>query len=76
MVAFLLHPSLSELQEKAAKLLGVERTLFVPTNTMANLISGEHLPRPSEPESVAPLDTFLVFWVQPVEYPGLWQWEA
>lgn len=31
----------AELQEKAAKLLGVERTLFVPTNTMANLISGE-----------------------------------
>nr|XP_025855267.1 probable low-specificity L-threonine aldolase 2 [Vulpes vulpes] len=29
----------AELQEKAAKLLGVERTLFVPTNTMANLIS-------------------------------------
>lgn len=36
-------PSLSssELQEKAATLLGVDRTLFVPTNTMANLISGE-----------------------------------
>ncbi|XP_042823410.1 probable low-specificity L-threonine aldolase 2 isoform X4 [Panthera tigris] len=34
-------PSLSssELQEKAATLLGVDRTLFVPTNTMANLIS-------------------------------------
>ncbi|KAK7807588.1 hypothetical protein U0070_013894 [Myodes glareolus] len=29
----------NELQEKAAKLLGVEQTLFVPTNTMANLIS-------------------------------------
>ncbi|XP_042771836.1 probable low-specificity L-threonine aldolase 2 isoform X2 [Panthera leo] len=28
-----------ELQEKAATLLGVDRTLFVPTNTMANLIS-------------------------------------
>lgn len=25
-------------------MLGVERTLFVPTNTMANLISGECLP--------------------------------
>ena len=37
-------PSLpiSELQATAAELLGVERTLFVPTNTMANLISGEH----------------------------------
>lgn len=36
-------PSLptSELQATAAELLGVERTLFVPTNTMANLISGE-----------------------------------
>nr|XP_021495813.1 probable low-specificity L-threonine aldolase 2 [Meriones unguiculatus] len=32
-------PTVHELQEKAAKLLGVERTLFVPTNTMANLIS-------------------------------------
>uniref|UniRef100_A0A8C0N9T4 Aromatic amino acid beta-eliminating lyase/threonine aldolase domain-containing protein n=1 Tax=Canis lupus familiaris TaxID=9615 RepID=A0A8C0N9T4_CANLF len=32
-------PTVRELQEKAAKLLGVERTLFVPTNTMANLIS-------------------------------------
>ncbi|XP_068386540.1 uncharacterized protein [Eschrichtius robustus] len=34
-------PSLpiSELQATAAELLGVERTLFVPTNTMANLIS-------------------------------------
>ena len=31
----------SELQATAAELLGVERTLFVPTNTMANLISGE-----------------------------------
>lgn len=30
-----------ELQEKAAQLLGVEQTLFVPTNTMANLICGE-----------------------------------
>lgn len=39
-------PPISELQEKAAKTLGVERTLFVPTNTMANLISGEHLPAP------------------------------
>ena len=38
-----LPPSLpaSELQATAAELLGVERTLFVPTNTMANLISGE-----------------------------------
>ncbi|VTJ61571.1 Hypothetical predicted protein [Marmota monax] len=27
-----------ELQERAAQLLGVEQTLFVPTNTMANLI--------------------------------------
>lgn len=37
-------PSLpaSDLQATAAELLGVERTLFVPTNTMANLISGEH----------------------------------
>lgn len=36
-------PSLpaSELQATAAELLGVEQTLFVPTNTMANLISGE-----------------------------------
>ncbi|XP_042523096.1 probable low-specificity L-threonine aldolase 2 [Dipodomys spectabilis] len=32
-------PSVRELQEKTAELLGVERTLFVPTNTMANLIS-------------------------------------
>nr|XP_060501228.1 uncharacterized protein LOC132687254 [Panthera onca] len=32
-------PTVRELQEKAAKLLGVDRTLFVPTNTMANLIS-------------------------------------
>ncbi|XP_036052936.1 probable low-specificity L-threonine aldolase 1 isoform X2 [Onychomys torridus] len=32
-------PTVSELQEKAAKLFGVEQTLFVPTNTMANLIS-------------------------------------
>nr|XP_045014937.1 probable low-specificity L-threonine aldolase 2 [Jaculus jaculus] len=32
-------PTVRELQEKAAELLGVERTLFVPTNTMANLIS-------------------------------------
>ncbi|NP_082195.2 threonine aldolase 1 [Mus musculus] len=32
-------PTVHELQEKAAELLGVERTLFVPTNTMANLIS-------------------------------------
>ncbi|KAM7334653.1 uncharacterized protein [Alexandromys fortis] len=32
-------PTVLELQEKAAKLLGVEQTLFVPTNTMANLIS-------------------------------------
>ncbi|GAB1297119.1 L-threonine aldolase [Apodemus speciosus] len=32
-------PTVHELQEKAAKMLGVERTLFVPTNTMANLIS-------------------------------------
>lgn len=39
-------PPFSELQETAAKMLGVERTLFVPTNTMANLISGECLPAP------------------------------
>ncbi|XP_012369949.1 probable low-specificity L-threonine aldolase 1 isoform X1 [Octodon degus] len=32
-------PTVRELQEKTAELLGVERTLFVPTNTMANLIS-------------------------------------
>ncbi|XP_062936779.1 uncharacterized protein LOC134364673 isoform X2 [Cynocephalus volans] len=32
-------PTVRELQEKAAELLGVERTLFMPTNTMANLIS-------------------------------------
>ncbi|GAB5581366.1 probable low-specificity L-threonine aldolase 2 isoform X2 [Prionailurus iriomotensis] len=32
-------PTVLELQEKAATLLGVDRTLFVPTNTMANLIS-------------------------------------
>uniref|UniRef100_A0A8C7BA75 Aromatic amino acid beta-eliminating lyase/threonine aldolase domain-containing protein n=2 Tax=Neovison vison TaxID=452646 RepID=A0A8C7BA75_NEOVI len=32
-------PTVRELQEKAAKLLGVDQTLFVPTNTMANLIS-------------------------------------
>ncbi|KAG3268367.1 uncharacterized protein LOC101975053 isoform X3 [Ictidomys tridecemlineatus] len=31
-------PTVRELQEKAAQLLGVEQTLFVPTNTMANLI--------------------------------------
>ncbi|KAB1266007.1 putative low-specificity L-threonine aldolase 2 [Camelus dromedarius] len=35
-------PTVRELQAKAAELLGVERTLFVPTNTMANLISGVH----------------------------------
>ncbi|XP_007958031.1 probable low-specificity L-threonine aldolase 2 [Orycteropus afer afer] len=33
------EPGEGELQEKAAELLGVGRTLFVPTNTMANLIS-------------------------------------
>ncbi|KAM4842954.1 uncharacterized protein RHO17_019571 [Thomomys bottae] len=32
-------PTVRELQEKTSELLGVERTLFVPTNTMANLIS-------------------------------------
>nr|XP_051695668.1 uncharacterized protein LOC100337875 isoform X2 [Oryctolagus cuniculus] len=32
-------PTVRELQEEAAELLGVERTLFVPTCTMANLIS-------------------------------------
>ncbi|XP_006869717.1 PREDICTED: uncharacterized protein R102.4-like [Chrysochloris asiatica] len=32
-------PTVRELQEKAAELLGVGQTLFVPTNTMANLIS-------------------------------------
>ncbi|XP_058417754.1 uncharacterized protein LOC131417811 isoform X4 [Diceros bicornis minor] len=32
-------PTVRELQEKAVELLGVEQTLFVPTNTMANLIS-------------------------------------
>ncbi|XP_045842587.1 probable low-specificity L-threonine aldolase 1 [Meles meles] len=32
-------PTVRELQEKAARLLGVDQTLFVPTNTMANLIS-------------------------------------
>ncbi|CAO2646238.1 Probable low-specificity L-threonine aldolase 2 [Lemmus lemmus] len=32
-------PTVLELQEKAAMLLGVEQTLLVPTNTMANLIS-------------------------------------
>ncbi|XP_057572182.1 uncharacterized protein LOC130840571 [Hippopotamus amphibius kiboko] len=32
-------PTVRELQATAAELLGVERTLFVPTNTMANLIS-------------------------------------
>ncbi|KAM5151438.1 uncharacterized protein ACOB7L_025680 [Callospermophilus lateralis] len=31
-------PTVRELQERAAQLLGVEQTLFVPTNTMANLI--------------------------------------
>ncbi|XP_019499789.1 PREDICTED: probable low-specificity L-threonine aldolase 2 [Hipposideros armiger] len=35
-------PNVCGLQEKAAELLGVEQTLFVPTNTTANLISGEH----------------------------------
>lgn len=65
-------PPFSELQEKAAELLGVERTLFVPTNTMANLISGECLTRPSEPQlkgSVALVGTHLdFFWVQLVEH--------
>ncbi|KAI5936199.1 Ral GTPase-activating protein subunit beta [Manis javanica] len=32
-------PTVRELQKRAATLLGVEQTLFVPTNTMANLIS-------------------------------------
>uniref|UniRef100_A0A8D1IV07 Probable low-specificity L-threonine aldolase 2 n=2 Tax=Sus scrofa TaxID=9823 RepID=A0A8D1IV07_PIG len=32
-------PTVRELQATAAELLGLERTLFVPTNTMANLIS-------------------------------------
>ncbi|XP_070335966.1 uncharacterized protein [Odocoileus virginianus] len=32
-------PTVRELQATAAELLGVEQTLFVPTNTMANLIS-------------------------------------
>ncbi|XP_020014412.1 uncharacterized protein isoform X1 [Castor canadensis] len=32
-------PTVRELQEKVALLLGVEQTLFVPTNTMANLIA-------------------------------------
>ncbi|XP_023584898.1 probable low-specificity L-threonine aldolase 2 [Trichechus manatus latirostris] len=32
-------PTVRELQEKVSELLGVEQTLFVPTNTMANLIS-------------------------------------
>ncbi|XP_013002552.1 uncharacterized protein R102.4-like isoform X2 [Cavia porcellus] len=32
-------PTVRELQEKTAELLGVEQTLFVPTNTMANLIA-------------------------------------
>ncbi|KAM5274845.1 uncharacterized protein ACOB6Z_005000 [Ctenodactylus gundi] len=32
-------PTVCELQEKAVELLGMERALFVPTNTMANLIS-------------------------------------
>ncbi|XP_017919173.1 PREDICTED: probable low-specificity L-threonine aldolase 2 [Capra hircus] len=32
-------PTVRDLQATAAELLGVERTLFVPTNTMANLIS-------------------------------------
>ncbi|XP_057357741.1 uncharacterized protein LOC118925046 isoform X2 [Manis pentadactyla] len=32
-------PTVRELQGRAATLLGVEQTLFVPTNTMANLIS-------------------------------------
>lgn len=32
-------------------MLGAERTLFVPTNTMANLISGECLPTPLSPSS-------------------------
>ncbi|KAM4822857.1 uncharacterized protein LOC113196482 [Urocitellus parryii] len=31
-------PTVRELQERAAQLLGVEQTLLVPTNTMANLI--------------------------------------
>ncbi|XP_065766837.1 uncharacterized protein [Muntiacus reevesi] len=35
-------PTVRELQATAAELLGVEQTLFVPTNTMANLISGCH----------------------------------
>ncbi|XP_061248679.1 uncharacterized protein LOC133232809 isoform X2 [Bos javanicus] len=40
MVESCCHPPwFEELQATAAELLGVERTLFVPTNTMANLIS-------------------------------------
>ncbi|XP_028912606.1 probable low-specificity L-threonine aldolase 2 [Ornithorhynchus anatinus] len=39
-------PTVQELQYRAAELLGVERTLFVPTNTMANLIAVMcHCPR-------------------------------
>lgn len=32
-------PTVGELQDKAAVMLGVQQTLFVPTNTMANLIA-------------------------------------
>lgn len=36
------HPSFhTELQDKAAVMLGVQQTQFVPTNTMANLMAGE-----------------------------------
>lgn len=66
----------SELQEKAAKLLGVEQTLFVPTNTMANLISGECLPTLGAGVCSSLVDTWLgFFWVQPVEHLGRRQWE-
>ncbi|XP_067573175.1 uncharacterized protein R102.4-like [Pseudorca crassidens] len=43
-------PTVRELQATAAELLGVKQTLFVPTNTMANLISGA----PAGPELWGP----------------------
>lgn len=57
-----------ELQATAAELLGLERTLFVPTNTMANLISGEHGATSNHPPGPAStLVPFVLGTMTPVE---------
>lgn len=62
------HPPPPELQATAAELLGVERTLFVPTNTMANLISGEHGATSNHPPGPAStLVPFVLGTMTPVE---------